>query len=59
MRHADFMTAPTVVGSHMSLLRPLTPRVSGDRLNVKSGEASISQSGKCGFHFLAYDLLDV
>ena len=30
--------APTVVGSHMSLLRPLVPRAPGDRVNGKSGE---------------------
>lgn len=30
--------APTVVGSHMSLLRPTTPRLSGDRKNGKPGE---------------------
>ena len=33
-------TAPTVVGSHMSLLRPTTPRLSGDRRNGKPGEVS-------------------
>ena len=32
--------APTVVGSHMSLLRPTTPRLSGDRRNGKPGEVS-------------------
>ena len=32
--------APTVVGSHMSLLRPATPRLSGDRRNGKPGEVS-------------------
>lgn len=35
-------TAPTVVGSHMSLLRPTTPRLSGDRRNGKPGEVSFS-----------------
>ena len=30
--------APTVVGSHMSLLRPLVPRAPGDRVNGKPGE---------------------
>lgn len=34
--------APTVVGSHMSLLRPTTPRLSGDRRNGKPGEVSFS-----------------
>ena len=33
-------TAPTVVGSHMSLLRPTTPRLSGDRRNGKPGEVN-------------------
>ena len=33
-------TAPTVVGSHMSLLRPTTPKLSGDRRNGKPGEVS-------------------
>ena len=33
-------TAPTVVGSHMSLLRPTTPRLSGDRRNGKPGEVT-------------------
>ena len=30
--------APTVVGSHMSLLRPATPRIPSDRRNGKPGE---------------------
>ena len=38
--NADKSTAPTVVGSHMSLLRPTTPRLSGDRRNGKPGEVS-------------------
>ena len=33
--------APTVVGSHMSLLRPTTPRLCGDRRNGKPGEVSL------------------
>ena len=38
-------TAPTVVGSHMSLLRPTTPRLSGDRRNGKPGEVSFPAYG--------------
>ena len=37
-------SAPTVVGSHMSLLRPLVPRASGERRNGKPGE----QCEHCG-----------
>ena len=32
--------APTVVGSHMSLLRPLVPRMSTERRKGKPGEVS-------------------
>lgn len=41
MYHSDIfmgLAPPTVVGSHMSLLRPMTPRVLGERANRKSGE---------------------
>lgn len=38
--------APTVVGSHMSLLRPTTPRLSGDRRNGKPGEVRSPASTK-------------
>ncbi len=34
------IAAPTVVGSHMSLLRPTTPRLARDRSNGKAGEVS-------------------
>ena len=34
----DIDVAPTVVGSHMSLLRPLVPRAPGERRNGKPGE---------------------
>lgn len=37
---ADSVAAPTVVGSHMSLLRPATPRLAGDRKIGKPGEVS-------------------
>ena len=37
-----FVVAPTVVGSHMSLLRPATPRLPVDRRNGKPGEVSSS-----------------
>ena len=40
-------TAPTVVGSHMSLLRPTTPRLSGDRRNGKPGEVSFQVYAIC------------
>ena len=40
-------TAPTVVGSHMSLLRPTTPRLSGDRRNGKPGEVSFQVDATC------------
>lgn len=40
-------TAPTVVGSHMSLLRPTTPRLSGDRRNGKPGEVSCPAQADC------------
>ena len=37
---SDLKLAPTVVGSHMSLLRPTTPRLTGDRRSGKPGEVS-------------------
>ena len=40
----NFSLAPTVVGSHMSLLRPTTPRVLGERGNGKPGEVKSSSS---------------
>lgn len=36
--------APTVVGSHMSLLRPTTPRLTADRRNGKPGEVKNGES---------------
>ena len=39
-KEPDCDTAPTVVGSHMSLLRPATPRLAGDRRIGKPGEVS-------------------
>ena len=38
---ANFVVAPTVVGSHMSLLRPATPRIPSDRRSGKPGEVSL------------------
>jgi histone demethylase JARID1 len=56
-------TAPTVVGSHMSLMRPLVPRISADRRKGKPGESCEScgngvdmspliscDSCECGYH---------
>ena len=55
--------APTVVGSHMSLLRPLVPRMSADRRKGKPGERCeacgqgqdtapliLCDSCECGYH---------
>lgn len=51
------VTAPTVVGSHMSLLRPATPRLPGDRRNGKPGEVSSSMFLHItGFADLSLDL---
>lgn len=49
MMHGSNFTsgsAPTVVGSHMSLLRPTTPRILGERTNGKPGEVRFSPSLK-------------
>ena len=56
-------SAPTVVGSHMSLLRPLVPRMSADRRKGKPGERCegcgqgqdvapliLCDSCECGYH---------
>ena len=56
-------SAPTVVGSHMSLLRPLVPRMSTDRRKGKPGERCegcgqgqdaapliLCDSCECGYH---------
>lgn len=45
------LAPPTVVGSHMSLLRPMTPRVLGDRANRKTGEACAFSASSTGLEF--------
>jgi len=42
---AKRVAAPTVVGSHMSLLRPATPRLAGERRIGKPGEVSDNEHG--------------
>lgn len=37
----DVEAPPTVAGSHMSLLRPATPRVPGEAGNGKPGEVKL------------------
>ena len=51
------IAAPTVVGSHMSLLRPATPRLPGDRRTGKPGEVSLSMLSRItSFADLSLDL---